>query len=189
MSKFEGVAKLKDFVPKLPDYVWLLIGLVVSLFFQWLFWPITREMERRGYSIVEFELAWKKATMDQILSAWDGILDDAIRMTLLDFGFILGYTIVILSLLSMVNRFRKTGSGVRYYEALQILAIVAAIADVIENLFSIYILSYPHSYIGISVPLMSLVSTIKWAIIAIIILALLEGLVRGIAEKIRKFQR
>ena len=187
MSKFERFARLKDSVQKLPDYVWLLIGLVVALFFQWLFWPITREMERRGYSIVEFELAWKKTTMDQILSSWDGILDDAIRMTLLDFGFILGYTIIFLSLLSIVNRFRKTGPGVRYYEVFQKLAIVAAIADVIENLFSIYILSYPHSYIGISVPLMSLVSALKWLIIATMILALLEGLVRGIAGKIRMF--
>ncbi len=187
MSRFERFTKFKDSVPKLPDYVWLLIGLVVSLFFQWLFWPITREMERRGYSIVEFELAWKKATMDQILSAWDGILDDAIRMTLLDFGFILGYTIIFLSLLSMVNRFHKSGAGIRYYEAFQALAIVAAIADVIENLFSIYILSYPHSYIGISVPLMSLVSTLKWIIIATMILAILEGSVRGMAEKIGMF--
>ncbi len=179
LSKY---SQLEDSVRKIPDYAWLVVGLTIALVFQMLFWPITKEMGNRGYSIVDFELAWDKTTMDKILNAWQGILDDAIKMTLLDFGFIIGYTILLLSLLSIVNKSRKTGPAIRQYDKFQKLIIVAALADVVENLFSIYILSNPETYLGLSVFFMSLASAIKWVIVLATVLSIFEGLLRGLVE-------
>lgn len=152
------------------------VGAIGAVVCYLLFIPSTLLMADTSYNIWDFQFAFTAGRMDQILTAWAGINDDVMGQMAVDLFFPIFYGMFLggLSLLVVPLLPPRYQNWSRY---LLTASVWASFLDEVENIFSIYILSNPSTYLPESVLLMSVCASLKYLLIILVITSLaLAGL-------------
>jgi len=147
--------------------------------------PTNEVVAQTGYTLLEFQLAWTKSNMDEILIGWVNVKDDVIQQTWLDFIFIIGVVIffVSISLLlakSLANRFFVKLSKWAVWTAL-----LEGLFDCLENIFTLLILTNPINYPEILVFFVSLMAALKFLFLGIEFLIVSFSIIGLLVEKLK----
>ena len=147
------------------------IGAIASIIIWMLMRPTEAALKSASpYGVMELEFAWTVEQINQIFGAWtDDLLVQELNVTLLDYGFLVAYSIFLACITLLLSR--KLLSGriqlVGLYMAL--IPFVAALFDAIENLNLILMLSSPTNFPSFSPLLASIFASLKFGLIIIVI--------------------
>jgi len=136
--------------------------------------------------IVAFELVWNAPDAMKMIDAWGPELSILAGKSIkIDFFFIPAYVLLFFSA-TMLLSLLASGSLRKVIRAVAFLPIVSGVADVIENTFLLLVLrlsrNIPDQY-----PLIAGVcASVKFALLAVVVVFWLVAIVAGIVRKIRK---
>lgn len=136
------------------------VSITLAALFYFVMARLESTMQTHGHGILDLEFAWTQTRFDSILADWGGVgIEAAQRQILVDFAFIASYA-SLLWFLSILAR-RPT---------LRWLAAAAAACDVVENLC---MLAGVYGVTTSLAPLASVLATIKFTLLLVLVLWLL----------------
>ena len=120
----------------------------------------------RPHGIIEFEMTWTVERARQILTDWSPAARQAMRSSVLfDFPFIPAY-VALLGALCLLTARAVSGGAQAVGPALAVLAVVAGLLDVVENLCLLRMLDGPpESPSALLVTLASWAAAVKFALV------------------------
>lgn len=149
-----------------------LLGL--SGIFSIITWLFMREVTKTNiseFNILSLEFAWSTKQMNVILNTWGSeIIQAELNGVLIDFGFLIGYSVFLSSITLLMSRKFLPNRLQRFGFNLVLLPPLAALFDAIENVNLLLILMSPTNYPNISPFIASLFALLKFALIIIVIL-------------------
>jgi hypothetical protein len=132
------------------------------------FAPTTQEIDQSGYSTSDLQSAKTRVEVDIILSALEPFMDAVIRLSFLDYIFIIAGFLLFLSLNSiLVIKFKENQKIQRIPLAGICLTILSRLLDSLENLWTILIYSNPTDYPTALITLVNLSGSFKWIVVGI----------------------
>lgn len=151
----------------------------------WLFMREVTKINITKFNILSLEFAWSIEQMNIILNTWGSeIIQTELNGVLIDFGFLIGYSVFLSCITLLVsrkflqNRLQRLGFDVVF------LPLLAALFDAIENANLVLILMSPSNYPIISPFIASFFAILKFALIIITILFNIVILVLYLGKKI-----
>lgn len=147
--------------------------------------PMNEIISQTGFTILEFQLAWTKSNMDEILIGWGNVKDDVIQQTWLDFIFIIGLVIFFVSISLLLAKSLANRIFVKLSKLAVWTALLEGLFDFSENIFSLLILTNPTNYPETLVFLVSLMTTLKFLFLGIEVLIVGIAIIVWLIEKIR----
>lgn len=132
------------------------------------FVPVTRRIETSGYSTADLQAATTRGEVATILQAFEPVMESVVRLSVLDYvfivaGFFLFFSLHSLSLKTLAAHERlvlipKIGMGV---------TVVSRLLDALENLWVVLIYTNPDDYATILIGLMNNSEALKWMVVGV----------------------
>lgn len=148
----------------------LLLTFCTAFLMQWQGMPLKSEATPIG--IVNLELANTEELFQKIMSIWD---NPTVQLNIwLDFLFIPAYTYFFVSSLWWIREKHQNSWMKSAGQNLNILAYLACILDIVENIFMLFAIG--GNYSGLSLQLMAIIASLKFICIAFILIYLIVSL-------------
>jgi hypothetical protein len=148
--------------------IWFISGLVGFIICNILFSDYNDLLNATGYSIMAFEFAWDKSTMDTILAAWSAIIPEAIEFMTIDMFYPIFYAFLISGWTIFLTPGKPLTKSL--FKIAFISSFIAALFDYIENIFSFLILNNVDSYAEYYVFMVSVSATVKFSLLVLALL-------------------
>lgn len=148
--------------------LWLISGLLGFVICNVLFSSYNELLNATGFSIIAFEFAWDKSTMDVILQAWSSIIPESIEFMTIDMFYPIFYSLMISGWTIFLSSVKPlTG---KLFKISFLSAFIAALFDYIENIFSFLILNNVDSYAEYYVFMVSFFATLKFSLLILVLI-------------------
>ena len=132
------------------------------------FVPVTRQIERSGYSTSDLQAARTRAEVDTILQALEPVIDSVMLLSALDYLFILAGFFLFFSLHSIVMHTLAFHDRLVLIPKIgMVLTVCSRSLDSLENLWVVLIYTNPEDYATILITLMNTSETLKWALVSL----------------------
>ncbi|MHA2108007.1 MAG: hypothetical protein ACXABU_05530 [Candidatus Hodarchaeales archaeon] len=142
------IQKMKDYSETKIIAVVTTLAIIFTAIVFFLMRPIEQELTTQSvYGVIDLEFAWNVLQMEQILASWgDDLIAMEINAVLLDFGFLIVYSLSLagITLLITQSGILRSWTNLGYY--FTVIPFIAAAFDVIENINLLLILSSPSSF-------------------------------------------
>ncbi|WP_371806255.1 hypothetical protein [Candidatus Lokiarchaeum ossiferum] len=150
------------------------------------FVPTTKIIETSFYSTSDLQAAKTRVDVDKILTAWEPVMSAVIRLSFLDYLFIVSGFILFISINCLILISVHEIPKIRYVPLIGFLAtIISRLLDSLEDLWAILIYSNPGTYPTFLIPLLNITEDVKWVVVAIEYSLVGIGLICIIYEKIK----
>ncbi len=180
------MSKLKEFSESRLLPILTVISLVFTVLVYLLMRPIEVELTTQtAYGVIDLEFAWNVEQMETILSSWgDELIAKEINAVLLDFGFLVVYSLSLTGVTLLLTKLGAFTSltNLGYYFA--ILPFIAAGFDFIENVNLLLVLSSPSSFPSFAPLLASICAALKFGLIIITIIFWFGGILYSLVQRI-----
>ena len=178
------VDKLKE-TPKSRSLIFILIGgfLIFILINTLVFQPLGQIVE--SFGIVDFEFAWVPEQVLVIFASWgeEGMIFQTIGV-FWDYLYIVGYVAFLFSGTLIVAR-ELSGIWQKIGLYVGMIAILAGLFDVTENIFLLIMLYNPNAAISIIPATTGIMATLKFGGIFIALLYFIPGMIAVVIKMIK----
>lgn len=149
------------------------------------FAPTSQEISQSGFITSDLQSAHTRLEVDTILSAWAQFMPAVIRLSILDYIFIVAGFVLFFSLNSLLIRSFASKEKFQFIPIIGIcLTILSRSLDALEDLWAILIYSNPENYPNFLIPLLNYTETLKWIVVGFEYSALVIGIILLIVYKI-----
>lgn len=188
-------SKIKNYSKKKSWKFHLIITIVSLILYASIivfgFVPVSKIIEKSGFSTSDLQNATTKIEADAILLAWQGIMNSVVLLSILDYFFILSGIILFftfnLMIYKKIDGFGNMGSKLLWVPLIGfILTIASRLLDSLENLWIILIYSNPINYPEWLLPLTNYTSIIKWGFVTLEYAWVVAALILILITKYRK---
>lgn len=132
------------------------------------FVPTTKIIETSLYATSDLQAAKTRAEVDLILSAWTPLMDAVVKLSILDYLFIISGFILFISINCLFLTSLHEIPHFRYVPLIGMLStIVSRLLDSLEDLWAILIYSNPETYPTFLIPLLNITEDLKWIVVVI----------------------
>lgn len=174
---------------RIPVLVLIILTLLSGLGF----WVVGQQMEAamEGYfsmpEYVCFEFSWTAEKAGEIMNGWDTTgVRRAVKVTVLDFGYLVGYGLMGFGLVLLVTRGVVSPKLKKIGLVVSLFPLIASVCDAVENANLLVMLHrFPDPASSLNAFLASLFATIKFGLLGITLLFFLVQVVTLAAEKIK----
>ncbi|MHA1977161.1 MAG: hypothetical protein ACW98F_07015 [Candidatus Hodarchaeales archaeon] len=155
-----------------------IISVVLTAIIYLLMRPIELELTSQTvYGVIDLEFAWNVEQINQILSSWgDELITMEVNAVLLDFGFLVVYSLSLAGVSLLLTKFGMFGTWSNWGYYFTLIPFVAASFDVVENVNLLLILSSPSSFPSFAPLIASICATIKFGLIIATVVFWIAGL-------------
>ncbi len=150
----------------------LLSGVFTLLFMLILYTSMARVLPSGAPGVFSLQTAFSKASLMSILSAWGPALSTYLALMTVDFFYALSYGLFLSGLIEILTR-KSRGLSFLFY-----LPLGAAALDWAENVLHLIFLPDYETIRAGTVFIMSLISSLKWILAIISILAIIALLIK-----------
>jgi hypothetical protein len=141
----------------------LFVGVIVFGFV-----PVTREIERSGYSTSDLQAATTRAEVDTILQALEPVMTYVVLLSVLDYLFIVAGFFLFFSLHSIIMKELSFDDRLALVPQIgMVLTFVSRLLDALENLWVILIYSNPDAYPTVLIGVMNTTESVKWTVVTV----------------------
>ena len=154
----------------------LLSGVFTLLFMSILYTSMAKVLPSGAPGVFSLQTAFSKARLVSILSAWGPALGTYLALMAVDFFYALSYGLFLSGLIEILTRKSRKLSFLFY------LPLGAATLDWVENVLHLIFLPDYETISSSMVFFVSLLSSIKWGLAIISILAIILLLIRALID-------
>ncbi len=161
---------------KTPTHNTVIILSLISTVASIIIWMLMRPTEAAlkaasPYGVMELEFAWSVEKINQIFDSWtEELIIQELNVTLIDYGFLVAYSIFLACLTLLISRKLLSGQIQLAGLYMTLVPFVAALFDAIENLNLILMLYSPTNFPPFSPLLASIFASFKFGLIIIVII-------------------
>ncbi|MHA1673023.1 MAG: hypothetical protein ACTSYI_05295 [Promethearchaeota archaeon] len=132
------------------------------------FAPTSLEIEQSGYSTGDLQSASSQQDVNTILTAWEPVMTAIIRLSILDYFFIIAGFLLFFSLNSILVVKFATSEKLRNIPLMGMsLTLLSRSLDSLENLWAILIYGNADNYSPSLIPLLNYTEQFKWIIVVL----------------------
>ena len=148
--------------------------------------PIELELTTQTvYGIIDLEFAWSVGQTEKILATWgEELISKEINAVLLDFGFLVVYSLSLAGVTFLLTKFGVFGSWANLGYYFTLIPFLAAFLDFVENINLLIVLNFPSSFPSFAPLVASICATIKFGLIIATVLFWIIGLAYSLVKRI-----
>ncbi|UCG90019.1 MAG: hypothetical protein JSU57_06030 [Candidatus Heimdallarchaeota archaeon] len=168
--------------------IFALLSAVASIIIWMLMRPTEAALKAVSpYGVMELEFAWTAEKINQIFNTWtDDLVAQELNVTLVDFGFLVAYSIFLASVTLLISRKLLSGQIQLIGLYMTLIPFVAALFDALENFNLILMLSSPTNFPPFSPLLASIFASLKFGLIIIVVIFWIVSILWFIYQRFSK---